>query len=422
MASAHGGTGYRWRTFAGLGGALALAAIPAGASAEEPAVGCPVVATAQGLQVTVSSSDNILLTAPAGAGVPVAQACVDYAVRDSAAFASSPYPGETVILAPGLINNQIGESGPQVPPYPAYAASRYPAREHSEQNGNGYALRSDSGETSSSARARSALAPEDGGGGDSTLTTASVAVDPTVGTATSKATSDTQPFTVNDVLQLGRVSSLAAVTIGRDGEPDLASDLRIGHTTVGGQEVVITPDGVKAAGETTAIPQPPPTDVLEQAGVTVRYLPVDRTANGVLSAGVEITARQEDPESGSVTTVRYTLGRSFAAAAPPEAQAALPSVDVPQPPAAPSPPAAADAPPPGGSGVGDALSPDASAPGVAPEAPPAVIAGAAPQQLAGRPVDIGVAGSYVVLAFGALVMFATGMLLRLLGVKTRWTS
>lgn len=156
MALARGRTSYRarWRHRGRAAAAVVSTGMlfavlpPSAAASSDPGGGCPVVGTAVGVQVTVSASDNILLAAPAGAGVPVAQACVDYAVRDSRAFASSPYLGETVLAGPGLLGQRLGQD---VPGYPAYAASRHPARESGEANGPGYDLRASSTETSSGA-------------------------------------------------------------------------------------------------------------------------------------------------------------------------------------------------------------------------------------------------------------------------------
>lgn len=412
------------RVLAGLTGALLLAGLPAAASADEPREGsCPVVAAAQGMQVTVGVSDNLLLNSPAGVGIPVAQACVDYGVRDSSAFASSPYPGETVILAPGLVANRIGQP---VPGYPAYAASRAPAKEHAEAEQPGYSLRADSTETTSKARARSAIGPE-GDGPGATLATAESVVDPETAAATATGTSDTQPMTINEELRLGQIHSVATAEVGQDGKLRRSSDLTIGRTTVGGQEVVITPDGLRVAAETVGLPETPPADVLEEAGIAVRYLAAEQTARGVMSAGIEVTARQQDPESGTVTTVRYTLGRAFASAAVVEQDAGGGELDL-------APPVGgtdAAAPPASGSGSGPSDSDDTadppsaaaapeSAEAPADEAPPPETA--SPNQLAANPVDMGASALYLVLMFGALVMVAGATLLRLLGVKTRWTS
>lgn len=419
----------RWKTVALLGAALLFAGVPAGAAAEEsPEGACPVLAAAQGVQIMVSASDNLLLAAPAGAGIPSAQACVDYGVRDSSAFASSPYPGETVIIAPGLLSSRTGQD---IPPYPAYAASRHPAKEHSEVEQPGFSLRASSTETVSEARARTAAGPDDTDAG-STLATTRSTVDPATKGATATATSDTQPVTIADVLRLGQVHSTASAKVGADGKLQRSSDLRVGRTTVAGQEVVITPDGLRAADQQVALPGERPADALEAAGVSVRYLTAEQTPGGVLSAGIEVVWRQEDPESGSVTTVHYTFGRSYAAAAPAQGDAgALPVAPLP-PVGAPGPAAPpADGGPAGSgpAGSGPAAVDDAAASGEAPEssevpagseAPPPGVAAA--DRLVANPIDMGVTGFYLVLVFGALAMVVAGTLLRLLGVKTRWTS
>lgn len=407
------------RAVVGLGAALLLAGLPAGAAAvEQPEGSCPVVATAQGLQITVSASDNLLLAAPAGAGIPVAQACVDYGVRDSSAFASSPYPGESVIAAPGLISNRMGQ---EMPAYPAYAASRYPAKEHAKVEQPGYSLRSDSTEVSSQARARSAVGAEDDSA--STVATAKSTVDPATTASAATGQADTQPLTVNGVLRLGHVHSVASAKVDPDGKLQRSSDLQIGRTTVGGQEVVITPKGVRAAGQTVPVPETPPAEALEDAGVTVRYLTSERTRSGVMSAGIEVRARRQDPESGAVTTVQYTLGRSFAAASPAVQEPGGPG-GVPAVPVDPADPAS-------NGSVGGTGTAGGPVPAAAPEAPadaPAAPSGgpspelAGPNQLLANPVDVGAAGLYLVLMLGALVMVASATLLRLLGVKTRWTS
>lgn len=429
MTSAQVGTGctsdakrVRGRSAAGLGAALLLAGLPAGAAASEPPdEGCPVVASAQGIQIVVTASDNLLLSAPTGAGVPVAQACVDYGVRDSTAFASSPYPGETVIAAPGLLANRLGQ---EVPGYPAYAASRHPAREQAEAEQPGYQLSARSTETASNAWARSAAGPDDTDAG-SALATARSAVDPAAKAATAAATADTQPLTINKLLRLGQVHSVASAKTGPDGTVRRSSDLRIGRTTVGDQEVVITPKGVRAAGQTLPAPDAGPAEALEAAGITVRYLAAEPTRRGVLSAGIEVVARHEDPESGAVTTVQYTLGRSFAAVAPVEDEPGeVPALDPPVGTGSSGGPSGDGGSVDGGA-VADGAEPAAAAPAPAgvpqgSDAPPPAVASA--DRLAAHPIDMGMTGLYLVLVFGALAMFAGGTLLRLLGVKTRWTS
>lgn len=381
---------------------------------------CPVVASAQGVQVMVSASDNILLQAPTGAAVPAAQTCVDYQIADSSGFAGNPYPGETVLAAPAIVR---GATDAPVPDYPAYASSRHPSAEEAKVEQPGYALSAESTETSSTAHARSGLA-QDGGTAATAVATAKSTVDPGSKVATSSAASDTQPLTVNDVLQLGRVHSSASAKVGADGKVTRSSELTIGRTRVADQVVEITPEGVRAGGQTAPLPEGDPAEALEAAGVRVRYLAEQKSSRGVLSAGIEVVAKQQDAQSGAVYTAHYTFGRAFAAVAPVEDRAAAGS---PPPAGTGSSGIPASSGTPAGASAGSGPSPSSADPGGVPEAAPAAPgspepAVAGPARLMGNPMDIGADGLYVVLVFGALAMFASGLLLRLLGVRTRWTG
>jgi len=398
------------------GGPAAAMAAGEGSKAGPAEGSCSAaLAVAHGVQVTVTRSDNLLLEKPGGSGVPVAQACVDYSLRDATAFASSPYPGPILV---GL--------AARVPTgYPAYVHSRYPGAEESEVDEPGMKLLARSSETASTGRGQTALDPENGTA--SALAVADSSVDPAAGTSIATATAEVQPLTVKDVLRVGEVDSVAKARSTKDGTIERSSDLRVGRTTVAGQEVVITPRGVQAAGQTTAIPDTGSVEEqLAQAGVTVRYLRAEKTSAGILSAGIEINVENEDP-GGAGTTVHYLLGRSFATAAPVDTtptsrdgQSGLSG-----PPASGgevgpvSPGSAPEAP------VAEASVPDAAPP--APEsAPQPKVAGeqgtAQSMALAGHPVDLGISAVYLVIVLGAVAMFVSGTLVRVLGVKTRWTS
>lgn len=418
-------TSRRGRAIASLAPLVVLTGMSVSAAAAElEEEACPVVAAAQGVQLVVSKSEDLLLSAPTGASLPVAQACVDFMVKTSSGFASNPYPGQTVLSVPGLL---AGATGAPIPGYPAYASTQYPAREEDKAEQQGYSLHSRSSETSSTAQARMAAGPA-----GSAAASAASTVNPRNGSAKATAASETQPLTINDVLQLGHVHSDATAAMGSDGKLVRSSHLTIGHTKVAGQVVEITPEGVKAAGTVTPLPGDEPTDALSAAGIEVHYLKPEQTPRGVVSAGVEIIVRQTDSESGAVYTAQYTLGRSFAAAAPvDEGAGAQPDAAIPA--EGPSPPAnqgrndsGVAAPSPADSAPADARAPTdagmAPAPAVAEEAPSPAVAVAEPTRLTGSPVDVGASALYLVIAFGAFAMFGSGTLLRLLGVKTRWTS
>jgi hypothetical protein len=416
----------RLMAVAGVGAMVLVAGASTGAAAESaPEEACSVVAAVRGLNVMVTADNNVLLAAPTGVAVPAVEACVDHGLGESRSFASSPYPGENGHSLSNLVLSSIrNETGTPVPNYPAYASSSYPSKKDETIGQPGLSLGASSTETSS--QARGVLRPaEDAAAAISSVATAESVTDPRTGSSGAIATSDTSPLVINDVLRLGQVHSAARAKVGRDGEVVRTSELWIGRTEVAGQVVEITPEGVHAAGQNAPLPQDDPAAALKAAGVEVRYLAEEKTARGVLCAGIEVTAQQR-VDSG-VVTVRYTFGRAFAAAAVEDRSGAGDGVggfegsvsgvgsagtgD-------------SGASPAGGLGVGSApTAPEVAdaAPAQAPAtAPPPVVAAAG--WLASTPGDMGLAGTYLVMVFGALAMFVGGTLLRLLGVKTRWTS
>lgn len=387
--------------------------------------GCPVLASAQGVMVTVMQAGHLLVGSPTGAGVPVAQACVNYAVSDSQAFASSPYPGDPVVGAPALlsgsVDNLTGSKVQSLPSYPAYAGSRHPSNEEATVNQPGLSLLARSSATASQAQASNAADPASGAATAGGVATADTSVDPAAGTSTATAKAELRPLTINGVLSLGEVVSTASATLTKARTVRRSSQLQIGRTTVAGQEVVITPSGIQAAGQTVGVPATGAEQALAQAGVTVRYLAAENTTSGIWSAGVEITTTQ-DPSSGAATTIHYLVGRAFATVAP---------VDT-TPPAGDGDTGFDVTPVAGGEASTTPLDGEPASPGVplaatAPATgtqPPAIPASTPQPQvaLAGLPIDMGLASTYLVIVFGALALLVGGTLVRLLGVKTRWTS
>lgn len=282
-----------------------MAGTPVNAVADEPAGGCPVMASAEVVQIMAHARVNVFLEEPFGAGVPVARTCVDYAVRESWGFASHPYPGAAVLDARDLA---AATTGQDLPGYPAYAASQYPANEESSVERAGYALRSRSGETSSEASALAGLGQDSGSAGVHRATT-TASVDPAAGTSAATARATAQPITLGGVLALGQVDSVAQARIGSDGKLVRRSSLTIGRTTVAGQVVEITPDGLRAAGQRLPAPDDGPAEALQQAGISLRYLRAEQAGSGVRSAGLEVTLTREDPQTGSPHSVTFTLGR-----------------------------------------------------------------------------------------------------------------
>lgn len=422
-----------WRkAAAGVTGLLLLViAVPNATGDEPPEAGCPVVAAAQGVQLMVTASDNVALEVPTGVGVPVSQSCVNYGLGESRGFASNPYPGETGVALSKIVGGRLGQ---ELPAYPAYAASRYPGTDESKVSQDGYKLISRSTKTASESLARSGADSEETGAGR-TVASAESVVDPEKRSSIATATSDISPVSIKGVLELGKVHSMARAIVDADGKVKRAAALRVGHTKVAGQEVVITPEGVEVADKTVALRDAPdPDDVLKEAGVRVRYLEKVETRQGVLSAGIEVIAEMKTPDTSAVYTAHYTFGRAFAAAdVVPEGPGDLDSdFQVPLGVAGTGGESEAGAGDMGdSSGPAEVSGPDvaeaAAGEGEAPEEaePPEVEA--VPQRsqeavLVSQPVDMGMAGLYLVIVFAGVATVAGGTLLRLLGVRTRWTS
>lgn len=427
----------RWPALAASGAVLlSLSGLPGAAAAqsadEQPPEerSCPVVAAATGVHLMGRASDNILLEKPGGVSLPAAQSCVAYGLRDSWSFAGAPHPGENLTALPASLRG----SGLPVPDYPAHVASRYPASPKAEKSENGYTLRARSGETSSESTAHSGVDEEAASIAAATVSARSE-VDPVEGTSRAHAESDTRPITIADVLVLGRIRSTATASMSADGAVTRDASLRVGTTSVAGERVEITPDGVVAAGQTVGTPTPDPAEALEEAGISVRYLTPLKTERGVVAAGIEVLVRHRDAESGAVYEAHYTLGRALAAVSEVPADpgsggdvAAGTSTGTES--ATSGAGTASEQPVAGDAASGPATAADVSGAPGAPQAaeaphvapPPDVRAAPAPARLSGTPVGMGIAGLYLVIVFGALAMVAGGTLLRLLGVKTRWTA
>lgn len=358
---------------------------------------------------------------------PSAQTSVN-SLGDSHGFASNPYPGQSVVSAPALVRGTIGsETGQQVPipDYPAYAASRHPAAPDSVVEQPGYSLSAHSTETSSDAKASTGVTNEGAAVGRLAAAAASK-VDQQTGAGSATAESDIEWVSFNDVLKLSRVHSTAGVSVSPSGRLKRTSSLTIAETTVNGMRVAITPRGLEVPGQTTPLsPADEAADVLRQAGIEVRYLAPEKGKGSMLSAGIEVSVAVVDPTTSTrVATVRYVLGRAFASA---HAASDAPT----GPGLTPPPPVGGDPTPSGGAaGTGNAT-PSLAAPAAAdappsgeaaptPAEPPAV---AAPElSRFAVPVDLGATGIYLTLVLGALAIFVGGTLVRLLGVRTRWTS
>lgn len=432
--------GYRRRMFgsrrlllAGVASALVWVPVMAPASAEA-IVEYDVTARADGVRVKVEVLNFAVVENVADVGVSTAQSRTSSS-GGTGGFAGNPHPGDLVLAVPDTAEGAIGENTGQevdVPDYPLYVSSSHPIKPEGEVEQPGYSLSSRSDESSSTARAAMGVETEQAVVGR-VLASAESTADLTTGAATSAAESDVHGITINEVLQIGRIRSSATVISKPDGAVTRSSDLNILDTRVAGQRVVITSKGVEAAGQTEDLPSSAPvTDTLREAGITIRYLTEEKVGKqGILSAGIEVVVERRDPTEGSHATVvaTYQFGRTFATAdgGAEELQVESPVARTPSAEAgSPTPTAAVEASPPQEvpEEVAAPIPEEAGSPPA--EAPPPALGEQGTEQSAARlmvrPGDLGALGIYATLVFVALAVFVGGTLVRLLGVRTRWTS
>jgi hypothetical protein len=321
------------------------------------------LAAADGVRVTVIVPNGGLADEVVDGGGPSAQARID-SLGTSKAFASFPYPGDTVANSPGLVRTL---SGAPVPDPPFFVQSDHPIVPKQETGSGPYLLRAESSDSGSTATASVGLAAE--GTGALGLVRSDAAVNTSPEAVVSEATSTVDSFTAGP-LRLGHVVSHARVSLAADGKVTKAAETDIVGATVGATAVTITPGGL-GIGDTKA-PAPdtaPINQMLAGAGITVEVTPRQDLPSGVVAPAVRVTQTQS---SGS--KVIYVLGAASASSAGEAADsAAAPGIDTGSDAA---PPSEAGSPTESG-GPGDPNSTTAPATGLADPPSPAELTGAA---------------------------------------------
>ncbi|HYH49344.1 MAG TPA: hypothetical protein VEG38_07325, partial [Acidimicrobiia bacterium] len=327
----------------------------------------------------------------------------------------------------------------------------------------GYELSAASTESSSKA---STTTGGGSGEGDSasaigkTVTVAAASRDAASGAVSAVATGTADVINIGGVLRIGQVDAKAKVTRTPGADPIREAGFAINGMTIAGQTVGFSDKGFTFGGTNTPIPPGNPlTEALAQAKITVQYLARVDNPDGVVSPGLVI--RQEQATPGGPTMVfRYVFGRMAASATvsggptsiadslpaletgPSETQeigATIPADTTTDTSTAADPAELTS----GDTGSYDTGSYDSSGAGTyddtssagaastdATPAPTAPVAGSstegAVQQAApisGRPVTRVDTGSiYLVLVAGAAAALLGGTVLRLMGVKLKWTS
>jgi len=425
------------------------------AEAPGPASSYEGVASAEGFRVTVGAPGFAAVDTFVDGGGPVSQSVID-GLGNSRAFASLPYPGDLAITGPGLVAGLTGLPSP--PAYPFYVSSSHPTTPEAKVAQPGYELSATSGEQSSKGSTVTGGGSADGKSSiGKTVTVADAGRDAASATVTAAATGTADLIDIGGVLRIAQVDALAKVTRSPGAEPAREATFTVNGVTIAGQAVGFSEKGFTLAGTNTPLPKDNPLlQALAQAKITVQYLARVDNPDGVVSPGLVI--RQEQATPGGPTMVfRYVFGQMAASAtasgSPASIGDALPSLgtgpsDTPvvSPPAstataagtAPSNSTEALA----GGGVDTASAgnaggsspesydssattttepPPAEAAPVAESPPGNTVQEAAP--ISGTPrALVDTSSIYLILVAGATVALLGGTVLRLMGVKLKWTS
>jgi hypothetical protein len=278
------------------------------------------VAAADGIRFTTSAPGFLVVEDYVDGGGPTAQAAVSD-IEGNRGFASVPYPGELAIAGPGLFAVATGQQFPGH--YPFYVASAHPTTPTSAFDAPGLSMKADSDASSASAAAR--FGPNDEGDGGGARSTARVARD--AEGITSEANGVANAVKVGPVEILG-FTSTAKVRRGGSGGPERESSMQFSAMKVAETAVAVRDGQFVVAGTTVPLDGFAPVQkALADAGVSVEMVEETDTDDGVVSPGIQITRQQPAEQAGTTMIVRWTLGRTLAAAKV-EAGAGSPGLDL----------------------------------------------------------------------------------------------
>lgn len=260
-------------------------------------------------------------------GESVAQAQVD-SLGISRAFAANTFPSTTVMTLNGTLGLLICQRPPPFPPcgtipterlptYPLSASSSYPLRQSDSQGGGPYRVSATSSRTASSGTAA------DG----ATQGLATTALDPDSGDVVSRAESSVAGLKLGDSVALYGVHASAEASRAPSGKLTTKSRFAVSSMTVLGHQVAVTPKGLTLVGQQVPLPNTgavlnPVLDALKAQGITIEPFPARALPNGLVSAGLRITATVNVPKQDppppipkpgvglNTVTVVLTLGGS----------------------------------------------------------------------------------------------------------------
>lgn len=252
-------------------------------------------------------------------------------LQQSDAYAAFPYPGEEVAGVPGVVG---GTAMVPLPAYPFVIATSFGdgARQLSYP---GIELRSESAQTLTQATAT--------GGSTGAGATSSARIARDGDAIVAKASTDADALRIGDALVISGLHATASAARDSAGTLTRTSTLAFTSLTAPGLRIAAK-DGkftvTSGAGAPTAsdVPAAEVAKALTQAGYPSTYQGAQETKDGVIGAGLQITATLPAPPPGSAggfsgeTPVTYSLGLLKAEVAytalPGEAGPAVPAADL----------------------------------------------------------------------------------------------
>jgi hypothetical protein len=286
--------------------ALALG-LPADAGA---ASAYTATADARLLAVDLTATPSILFDPLVDAGVSVAQAQID-SLGGTAAFASDPYPGGTLIGLPSLLGTATNGAIPSLPAYPLLVTTDQGTPSGHVEVGT-IVLDAQSRPGSSTGRTTDGVASAH----------ASTTADADGGLVRAHAETAIPSVQLSPSLSLNGLRSAADATRSPSGELVRSSTFEVAALTILGQRVALTSTGLSLLGTDIPLGFDPSAllasllSSLAAQGTTIELLPPTQVPDGVTSAGLRITTVQHPPPelaSGLESVrVQVTLGRASA--------------------------------------------------------------------------------------------------------------
>jgi hypothetical protein len=287
-------------------GALMITPARADDSSSGVAIG---TATASGVRTSYDLPGFLVLDTYADAGGPIAQSVVN-STSNGTAFASFPYPGDTVVNAPALVNVATGQPFPVTYPFYVLADGLTPKASAKDATGS-LALGADAGARTANSEARLAGPTAGVISTAGSLQGTSVVISDD-GVMTSIADSLTRGIDVQGVLKIAEVHvRTTSILKPGDRKPTTTSATEVTGVSVLGQPVGLNENGIAAPGGAAGSPYAPVLDDLNQAlakeGISVALAGGRSVEGGMSNAGVEILQRGALPLSGSPVGVARTL-------------------------------------------------------------------------------------------------------------------